>query len=241
MSLRQVLPNAAEVAEGCARHVASQLTQTLVSRPQATLAVSGGHTPKLMFESLALLPVDWSRVHLFWVDERCVGPDDAASNYKLAKENLIAPARIPDANVHRVLGEMEPHEGARRYIDEIRRFFTLATDEMPRFDVVQCGMGPDGHTASLFPGQPLVDDRTGIAAAVYAPQFSQWRVTLLPGPLLAARELLYLVSGDDKAETLRAVFHEPSNPQKYPTQIAFEHPEGAIWFLDQAAAKLLDA
>lgn len=238
---RHVLPDAPGAAQACARFVDSQLEQALVARSRATLAVSGGHTPKLMFQSLARLPVNWRRVHLFWVDERCVPPEDSASNYKLAKENLIAPARIPDANVHRVAGEIDPHEAARIYTDDIRRFFQLAADEMPRFDVVQCGMGPDGHTASLFPGEPFVDDRMGIAGAVYAPQFSQWRVTLLPGPLLAARNLVYLVTGEDKAETVRAVFQDKPDPKKYAAQIAREHPEGAIWFLDQAAAKLLDS
>lgn len=238
---RQILPDAFGAAEACARYVARQLEQALAARSRATLAVSGGHTPKLMFGQLAFLPVDWSRVHLFWVDERSVPPDDPASNYKLAKEDLIAPAHIPDGNVHRVLGEIDPSEAARRYTDDIREFFKLGAGEMPRFDVVQCGMGPDGHTASLFPGTPLLDDRQGIAAAVFAPQFSQWRVTLLPGPLLAARQLLYLVTGEDKAETVRAVFQEESEPKKYPARIASEHPEGAVWFLDQAAAKLLES
>lgn len=238
---RQVFPDAPGAAEACARSVAGRLEEALAARAWATLAVSGGHTPKLMFQSLARLPVDWRRVHLFWVDERCVPPDDLASNYKLAKENLITPAHIPNANVHRVAGEIDPSEGARMYADDIRRFFKLAADEMPRFDVVQCGMGPDGHTASLFPGEPLLDDRKEIAASVFAPQFSQWRVTLLPGPLLAARHLLFLVTGEDKAETLRDVFQPESRPKKYPAQIAAEHPQGAVWFLDQAAAKLLDS
>lgn len=238
---RQVLPDAPGAAEACARYVADRLQQGLAARAWATLAVSGGHTPKLMFEKLALLPVEWSRVHLFWVDERCVPPDDGASNYKLAKENLIAPAHIPERNVHRVVGEIDPTEAARRYTDDIREFFKLAAGEMPRFDVVQCGMGPDGHTASLFPGEPLLDDRKGIAAAVFAPQFSQWRVTLLPGPLLAARRLLYLVTGEDKAETVHAVLQEKSGPKKYPARIASENPEGATWFLDQAAANLLES
>jgi len=238
---RLVLADAPGAAEACARYVADRLQQALDAGSLATLAVSGGHTPKLMFEKLALLPVDWRRVHLFWVDERCVPPDDAASNYKLAKENLIVPAHIPDRNVHRVVGEIDPQEAAQEYADDIRRFLKLAADEMPQFDVVQCGMGPDGHTASLFPGEPLLDDRKGIAGAVYAQQFSQWRVTLLPGPLLAAKWLVYLVTGEDKAETLRAVFEEKPNPKKYPTQIALEHPEGANWFLDEAAARLLDS
>ncbi len=241
MSLRrEVSPDAPGAAANCARFVAGQLQEALAARPLATLAVSGGHTPKLMFERLAVLAVDWNRVHLFWVDERSVPPDDAASNYKLAKENLIDPAHIPDSNVHRMIGEIDAKEAAGRYTDEIRRFFQLGPNDMPRFDVVQCGMGPDGHTASLFPGQPLVDDRTGIAAAVFAPQFNQWRVTLLPGPLLAARQLVFLVTGEDKAETVRGVFQPASGARKYPAQIASEHPQGSVWFLDQAAARLLD-
>jgi len=237
---REVFPDAQAAAAACARHIAIQLQRALAARPQATLAVSGGHTPKLMFPSLTQLAVDWSRIHLFFVDERCVPPDDDASNYKLARENLLAHASIPDANVHRIAGEKEPGDAARGYSEAIQQFFRLAAGAMPQFDVVQCGMGPDGHTASLFPGDPLVSDRKGIAAAVYAPQFRQWRVTLLPGPLLAARHILYLVSGDDKAEMVRTVFHEAIDPRKHPAQLAFENPEGATWFIDQAAAKLLD-
>jgi 6-phosphogluconolactonase len=134
------------------------------------------------------------------------------------------------------MGEIAPKEAAVRYADEIRRYFDLDPGEMPRFDVVQCGMGPDGHTASLFPGEPLVNDRAGIAEAVFAPQFNQWRVTLLPGPLLAARNLVYLVSGADKAEVARAVFEGPPEPEKYPAQLI---GKGAEWFLDEAAAGLL--
>jgi 6-phosphogluconolactonase len=236
---REVLPDAVSASEACARHIAAQLKLAVSARSQASLAVSGGHSQPL-FHALALAPLDWSRVHVFWVDERCVPPDDAASNYKLAKENLIDNAHIPEVNVHRIAGEIDPKEAAQKYIEELRQFFHLASDQMPHIDVVHCGMGPDGHTASLFPGTPLVNDRTGIAATVYAPQFNQWRVTLLPGPLLASRQLVYLVTGADKAETVRAVFEEPTHPGKYPAQLAFEHPEGPTWFLDQTAAKLLD-
>jgi len=234
---RHVFPDASGVAEACALRITGILEEALAGRQFATLAVSGGSTPRLLFAKLAALQFDWSRVHLFWVDERSVPPDDPASNYKLAREGLIVPAHIPERNVHRILGEIAPQEAAQRYSDDIRRFFGLAAGELPQFDVVQCGMGPDAHTASLFPGEPLIDDRQGIAAAVYAAQFSQWRVTLLPGPLLAARQAIYLVSGADKAETLRAVFHEPFEPSKYPAQLIGRNAE---WFLDEAAAGLLE-
>ena len=234
---RHVLPDAQTAADQCAARIIELLEDVLATRELATLAVSGGHTPRLMFRKMAALPFNWKRVHLFWVDERCVPPKDPASNYKMANEELIAPAHFPERNVHRILGEIAPREAAERYVAEIRQFFGLAAGDMPHFDVVQCGMGPDAHTASLFPGEPLLDDRAGIAAATYAAQFQQWRVTLLPGPLLAARSLLYLVSGQDKAESLRAVFHEPSDPKKYPAQVIGRN---AQWFLDEPAAGLLE-
>ncbi|PWU06065.1 MAG: 6-phosphogluconolactonase [Terriglobia bacterium] len=234
---RQIFPDARAAADACAHRVAGVLEQALAGREFATFAVSGGSTPRLLFARLILLRLDWHRVHLFWVDERCVPPDHPDSNYKLAKEGLIAPAHIPERNVHRILGEVAPQEAARRYSEEIRRFFGLGTDELPQFDLVECGMGPDAHTASLFPGEPLIENRDGIAGAVYAPQFSQWRVTLLPGALLAARQVIYLVSGADKADAVRAVFQEPPAPKKYPAQLIGRNAE---WFLDQPSAALLE-
>jgi 6-phosphogluconolactonase len=111
---------------------------------------------------------------------------------------------------------------------------------MPRFDVIHRGMGPDAHSASLFPGEPLIDDREGIAAAVYAEKFHQWRVTLLPGALLAAKHNVFIVCGEDKAEAVRAVFNDEYDPKKYPAQIASHHGRGVTWFLDEPAAKLME-
>jgi 6-phosphogluconolactonase len=169
-----------------------------------------------------------------------VPPTDPASNYKLADDYLIQPAHIPHRHVHRICGEMAPKTAAARYVEEIREFFGLEEGEMPRFDVVHRGMGPDAHTASLFPGEPLIDDREGIAAAVFAPKFNQWRVTLLPGALLAAKHNVFLVTGSDKAEAVRAVFKEEYDPKQYPAQIASHHGRGVTWFLDEKAAELMD-
>ncbi|MBV9505264.1 MAG: 6-phosphogluconolactonase [Acidobacteriia bacterium] len=231
-----IAADTAGAAEACAARTLALLEAALGGRDFATLAVSGGHTPQLLFQKMAARRFEWSRLHVFWVDERCVPPEDPASNYKLAKDNLIALAHIPERNVHRIVGEIAPKEAATRYINEIRQFFGLGSGEKPVFDVAQCGMGPDGHTASLFPGDPLIHDREGIAAAVFAPQFHQWRVTLLPGTLLATRHILYLVDGADKAETLRAVLNEPMQPDKYPAQVIGENAE---WFVDGEAGGLL--
>jgi 6-phosphogluconolactonase len=232
--------DAAAAAEACAHHTIALLEQVLAGREFATFAVSGGSTPRLLFQKLAATKFEWNRVHLFWVDERCVPPTDPASNYKLAEENLIRPAHIPQRQVHRIPGEIAPRAAAARYVKDIREFFGLADGDLPHFDLVQRGMGPDAHTASLFPGDPLIEDREGIASAVFAPQFNQWRVTLLPGVLLAAAHTVFLVAGPDKAEAVRAVFKEEYDPMRYPAQIASHHGRGVTWFLDAAAAALLD-
>jgi 6-phosphogluconolactonase len=228
-------PDAPGAADACARHIFGLLEAALAGRPRASLAVSGGSTPKLLFQKMAATPFAWDRVHLFFVDERCVAPSDPASNYKLADDNLIAAARIPAGNVHRIAGEMAPEAAADRYAAEIREFFGLADGGMPQFDIVHRGMGPDAHTASLFPGDPLIDDHQGIAAATFAKKFNQWRVTLLPGVLEAARHTVFLVAGEDKVEALRAVLHEKYDPRKYPSQIA-NKGDGVAWFLDANAA-----
>jgi 6-phosphogluconolactonase len=241
MSVRwHALPDATAAAEACAHHVTNLLEEVLSGQEFVTFAVSGGSTPKVLFQKLVASKFRWDHVHLFWVDERMVPPTDPASNYKLADDYLIKPAHIPQRQVHRICGEMAPKTAAVRYVEEIRDFFGLEEGEMPRFDVVHRGMGPDAHSASLFPGEPLIDDREGIAAAVFVPKFNQWRVTLLPGALLAAKHNVFLVTGPDKAEAVRAVFKEEYDPKQYPAQIASHHGRGVTWFLDEKAAELMD-
>jgi 6-phosphogluconolactonase len=239
MSIHQVSPDPQTAASACAEYIFGRLDTAIAARGEASLAISGGSTPKLMFQKMAATPFGWDRVHVFFVDERCVPPTDSASNYKLASENLIAPAKIPAANVHRIEGEIAPPDAAERYAGEIRRFFGLSDRPMPQFDIVHRGMGKDAHTASLFPGDPLIGDRTGIAAATFAKKFNQWRVTLLPGVLLAARNTIFLVAGEDKVEALHAVFHEAYDPKQHPSQLGNDGASVA-WFLDESAAKGLE-
>lgn len=235
-----IFADARAASSACAARILELLAGALESQPFATLAVSGGTTPALMFADMAKARFDWSRVHLFWVDERGVPPTDSQSNYKLTKENFIDPAGFPSANVHRVQGELAAETAAKLYSDEIRKVFGLTGTALPRFDIVHRGMGPDAHTASLFPGEPLIEDRTHIAAAVYVEKFQQWRVTLLPGVLEGARNTLMLAAGADKAEPLRAVLREPYDPLRYPSQLATYNGSGVTWFLDKAAARLVE-
>ncbi len=221
--------------EGCAARVLELLAAALQERGSATLAVSGGTSPKPMFGIFARSGFAWEHVHLFFVDERVVPPTDPQSNYKLANDTWFALRDFPSPNVHRIQTELGAEEAARDYQAEILRYFaqTGGKAPAPSFDVIHRGMGPDSHTASLFPGEPLIQNRTGVAAAVWAEKMQQWRVTLLPGVLEAARHTVVLAAGADKASALAATLHGPYDPMQHPAQIARDTAE---WFVDQAAA-----
>jgi len=220
-------PDAHSAVEDCARHILSRLD----GKPKATLAISGGASPTVMFEIFAKTAFPWERVQLFWVDERGVPPDDAQSNFKLANDHWLAPGRFPQANIHRIQAELPAQIAAERYVAEIRQVFGTAAGVLPEFDVIHQGMGPDGHTASLFPGEPLIRDRTGVAAAVRVEKFKQWRITLLPGVLLTAKSTAMLVTGADKSAALKAVLEGPEDPEKYPSQIIAREGRDVTWFL----------
>jgi len=220
-------PHAVAAAEACGRNILDLLAgATFTGRP-ATLAISGGTSPRPMFELFAKSGFAWEHVQIFWVDERCVPPSDAQSNFRMANETWLTPAKVPSANIHRVPTELEPHEAARRYAEDVRMFLPF---DLP-FDVIHRGMGPDGHTASLFPGEPLIADHEGIAAAVWVEKMHQWRVTLLPGVLEAARNTVVLATGADKADALEAVLHGPYDPMKWPAQIG-ARDANVTWFTD---------
>lgn len=225
----------AEACAACALHLARVLREALATGPVASLAVSGGKTPAEMFDSLAAAELDFDRVHIFWVDERAVPPDDGQSNYGMALRHLIRPAEVPESNIHRIAGEISPHEAARRYEYEVRAFFGCGLDAMPRFDAIQLGVGGDGHTASLFPGDPFIENREGIAAATYSTPAMQWRVTLLPGVILAARNIAVLACGESKAEVLERVWTGAYDPMVCPAQILRGEPLPVEWFVDAAA------
>jgi 6-phosphogluconolactonase len=156
----------------------------------------------------------------------------------LADDNLLTPAKISSDNIHRVFGELPPGEGAARYVADIKAFFSVSDGQFPAFDILHRGMGPDAHTASLFPGEPLIANRKDIAAHVWVEKMKMDRVTLLPAVLLAAKRTILQVSGDEKADALHHVLSEPEDLFQYPCQIG-SRDERAIWFIDQAAAAKL--
>jgi 6-phosphogluconolactonase len=238
---RYTEPGGAELAEACSRHILSCLEQTLAGHDIATFAVSGGNSPRPMFEALARADFDWSRVHLFWTDERCVPPFDPLSNFRMVDQSFVIPARFPRRNVHRVYAELPPDRAAARYSEDILEILGHGHAEIPHFDLIHLGMGQDGHTASLFPGDPLIQDRERVAGATYVEKLAQWRITLLPAVLLNARHIVVYSPGADKAEMIKTVFDGEFDAMKYPAQIPAHLGRNVAWFLDRDAARLLDA
>lgn len=210
-------------------------------RGRFALALSGGETPRPLYELLAepaySSQIDWSRVHVFWGDERCVPPDDPESNYRMARETLLDRVPIPDANVHRIAGEDEPHEAARAYEQMLHAFFGVPEGLPDRsFDAVLLGMGEDGHTASLFPGTPPVtEERRWVMANHITEPREMWRITLTPVVLNAAGVVTFLVAGADKAPRLREAIEGDTEPS-LPVQ-RIRPTRGALnWMVDAAAA-----
>jgi 6-phosphogluconolactonase len=209
------------------------------------VALSGGSTPKGFFELLAAPPLNtqipWERVHLFQVDERCVPPDDPQSNYRMIRESLLRHVPIPEADFHRMAAEQaDRDEAARAYAAELGRILQPGPGEFPRLDLVFLGMGPDGHTASLFPGSPVLTEQTLWVSSNYVEKFVTHRLTLTYPVLNAARQLVFLVSGDEKAETLRQVLRPEAGAAPLPAQ-SIRPSDGEVrWYVDRAAAKFLE-
>jgi len=208
-------------------------------RGRFAVALSGGSTPYAMFELIASPEfsdlVAWSDVHAFWGDERCVPPDDERSNYGAAHEALLRKVTIPDGNVHRMAGELDPHLAASAYREELERFFG---DAMPRFDLVYLGVGPDGHTASIFPHTGVVDvtDLSCVANHVPSAIPVPWRLTLTFPAFNAARAVIFLVAGEAKAGIVADVLEGAVEPIRLPAQGVRPERGELVWMLDRAAA-----
>jgi 6-phosphogluconolactonase len=237
-------------ADALAREAAAQLTRiaqrSVAASGRFTLVLSGGATPRRLYTLLAdpqapfRAAVPWEATWIFFGDERHVPPDDPQSNYRMADEALLSHVPIPAANVHRVEAERaDAAEAAALYAREIARAFALSPGEWPRFDLILLGMGPAGHTASLFPGTDalLVRDRT--VAATWVAKFGADRITLTLPVFDAAAAVHFLVSGADKAQTLRAVFDPGSAPDAFPCQRIRPRSGELLWLVDRAAAGAL--
>jgi 6-phosphogluconolactonase len=205
-------PDAETVAQRAAAHVERQLQRAHGDRGVAHLALSGGTTPGRTYELLAAKPEDLTGVELWFADERCVGPEDPESNYRLAVETLLGRAGIPPERVHRMQGELGPEAGARSYAEELAQGFSGESASTPVLDLIVLGIGPDGHVASLFPGAATLDaGREAVCLGVTdSPKPPPERITLSLAVLRAARECLLLATGASKADAVSAMLAEPS-------------------------------
>lgn len=237
-----VVASRAALAEEAAQAVAGAAEEAVRLRGRFTLALSGGSTPRRLYARLASPPfrsrIDWARVHVFWGDERCVPPDHPDSNYRLADESLLSKVPIPPEQIHRMRGEeSDPERAALDYSQELMRVFGLKPGEHPRFDLVLLGLGADGHTASLFPGSPALNENRRLAVATYAELIKAYRLTLTLPVLNAAAQVIFLASGAEKAEVLRAVLQERPSPSRPASLVRPER--GTLWFVDRAATTRL--
>lgn len=231
----KVFPSVPALQEAAADFVAGVLRLATPNNP-IRIALSGGSTPRGMHALLAqMVGIDWRNVHIFFGDERTVGPDDPQSNYRMAQDTLLAHVPIPAANIHRMRGEDEPAKAAATYSGELRESFGLHSTGLPVFDLIILGMGADGHTASLFPGTAALEAHAMLVAANEVPQLNTWRITLTYPVLNAARRVLFLVTGADKAEAVSHVF-DPTHDDRPPA--AFVQPSAGdlLWYVDATAA-----
>jgi len=231
----RVFQDIASMSQAAARRFVKLASQAIEARKRFLVALSGGNTPRPLYELLATEAfagkIDWTRVETFFTDERCVPPDHPDSNYRMARLALLDKVPIPPENVHRIRGGLPPADAALAYHNELRS--ALSGDG--RLDLILLGMGPDGHTASLFPGSEALEERDVDAVATYAEAPHAWRVTLTLPALNAARNIMFLVSGAEKAPALASVYSK----EMLPAGLVRPDVGTLTWFVDEEAASLV--
>jgi 6-phosphogluconolactonase len=226
-----------ELAGAAAREFAARAEEAIEERGRFAVVLAGGSTPETMYGILArdyIDRIDWSKVYVFFGDERAVPPHHEDSNLKMASEALLD--HVPVGNVHRIRGELPPDEAAEAYEEELRTFFQ--TEDVPQFDLILLGLGADGHTVSLFPETPALEVHDRWVVANPVPRLDTTRITVTVPVINAARGVIFLVAGEDKAEALREILEGDSDPHAYPAKLV-QPPAGPKWMVDQSAASLL--
>lgn len=220
-----VYDSSERVAAAAVATFAHHAAEAAAARGIARIAISGGSTPKRMFALLAdesqpyRAQVPWDKLDLYWVDERCVGPEDADSNYRMTREQLLNKVPLAADRIHRMEGELDPEEAANRYESMIRINWKLEGAEAPVFDLVMLGMGDDGHTASLFPHTEAINELGRLVVANHVPQKDTWRITLTWPVINQARFVVFLIEGRGKADVLHEVLCGKYDPEALPSQL----------------------
>ena len=227
-----------ELIEAAARRFSAASTDAISRFGRFNAVLAGGSTPRPLYEKLAAEPfrsqIDWSEVHLFLGDERCVPPTHQESNYLMVKTALTEHIPIPEENIHRIPGELGAEAAADHYQKELQNLFKGCST--PAFDFVLLGMGDDGHTASLFPGAAAIHDEKRWVVGYYVNKLDAWRITLTPPVLNAARQIVFLIAGGGKAVRLHEILRGPFQPDHLPAQAIQPTSGQIVWMLDKHAA-----
>ncbi len=235
-----ICTNPAAIAEAVARRWAALSATAIAERGFFHVALAGGSTPRLLYQTLASPAwrddIDWSRLHVFFGDERSVPPEHPDSNYRMARESLLDHVPIPSDQIHRMKGEQRPLEtAAATYAACLETLLPHPKQDAPCFDLILLGLGPDGHVASLFPDTAILHERERWVAPVYVDKLHTWRLSVTFPVLNQARHVLLLVAGDAKRPIVNAVLAEEDAEPRYPVQMI--QPQGELaWYLDEAAA-----
>jgi 6-phosphogluconolactonase len=241
----RVVADPAALFHAAAEEFAGAATESVESKGSFAVALSGGSTPRGLFSVLVNDTafrgrIAWDKVFFFWGDERHVPPDDPDSNFRMANEALLSHLSLREDQVFRIAGELaNAAEAADQYEGTLRQFFHLEDGQLPRFDLVLLGMGPDGHTASLFPGTKALRERKRLVDANWVGKFYTQRITMTAPMLNAAARVLFMASGNDKAPALKAVLEGPREPSQLPAQLIQPVNGTLMWLVDEAAAHML--
>jgi 6-phosphogluconolactonase len=231
----KVVPDPAALASQGAERFVDIAREAIALRGRFSVALSGGHTPEQMFHLLSQEPyrsqVAWEKVEIFFGDERCVPPDSPESNFRMANESLIRKVPVPGDNVYRMRGEIDPNEAAIEYGQMLKEKFGDGG-----LDLVFLGMGPDGHTASLFPGTEALRETKHRCVANFVAKLNAWRITMTVPFINRAGTVLFLVAGADKAQRVAEVLEGPADPERLPSQLIRPDPGKLVWLLDAEAA-----
>lgn len=233
------------LSQSAAELVVRIIQESLVTQDRVTLCLSGGSTPRGLYSLLAEKPfcqdIPWDKVHIFWGDERHIPLNEPDNHYRMAMNLFLSKVPIPSENIHRMVVELpDPDEVAQKYESDLRKFFDLSGDAIPKFDLIFLGMGADGHTASLFPETTALQETRRWVVSNYVPWRDLTRMTLTFPILNNARNIVFLVSGSSKAEMLKTVLQGPHNMPLFPAQrVSLESGE-LMWFVDQDAGAQFD-
>ena len=239
----RVLTTPQELFAAAGEEVIRVANVAISTRGRFTIALSGGSTPKSLYNLLATnarTALPWEKTFFFWGDERHVPPTDPESNYRMAQEAMLSKVPVPPTNVFRLAGENPDAQAvAKEYESILRRFFQLEPGQIPAFDLILLGMGPDGHTASLFPGTDGLKEKSRLGIANWVEKLKTYRLSFTLPVLNGARYVTFLVSGTDKASALKNVLEENGPGDQYPAKLVNPSNGKLIWFIDRAAASEL--